>query len=72
METFFGLHGAGYIERAGTGTLDMIARCREAGLDAPDFRQDGDMFNRMATARLMQFSIARALYYCMFSRRFRS
>ena len=22
----------------------MIARCREAGLDAPDFRQDGDMF----------------------------
>jgi len=44
METFFGLHGAGYIERVGTGTLDMIARCREAGLDAPDFRQYGDMF----------------------------
>lgn len=38
------LYLAGYIERAGTGTLDMIARCREAGLDAPDFRQDGGMF----------------------------
>ena len=38
------LYLAGYIERAGTGTLDMIARCREAGLDTPDFRQDGDMF----------------------------
>jgi predicted HTH transcriptional regulator len=35
---------AGYIERAGTGTLDMIALCREAGLPAPDFRQDGGMF----------------------------
>ena len=38
------LYLAGYIERAGTGTLDMIARCREAGLTAPGFRQDGDMF----------------------------
>jgi len=26
-----------YIERAGSGTLDMIARCREAGLPEPDF-----------------------------------
>ena len=30
-----------YIEKAGTGTLDMIARCREASLPEPDFRQDG-------------------------------
>lgn len=35
---------ARYIERAGTGTLDMIARCREAGLPEPDFRQDGGQF----------------------------
>lgn len=30
-----------YIEKAGTGTLDMIARCREASLPEPNFRQDG-------------------------------
>jgi len=35
---------AGYIEQAGTGTLDMIALSREAGLKAPGFRQDGDQF----------------------------
>ena len=33
-----------YIEKAGTGTLDMIALCKEAGLPAPDFRQDGGQF----------------------------
>jgi predicted HTH transcriptional regulator len=33
-----------YIERAGTGTLDMIALCREAGLPEPEFRQDGGQF----------------------------
>ncbi|MFA6094064.1 MAG: ATP-binding protein [Elusimicrobiota bacterium] len=31
---------ARYIEKAGTGTLDMIARCREAELPEPEFRQD--------------------------------
>ncbi|TAH35596.1 MAG: DUF4062 domain-containing protein [Planctomycetota bacterium] len=35
---------AGYIEKAGTGTLDMIARLREAGLPEPEFRQDGGTF----------------------------
>jgi ATP-dependent DNA helicase RecG len=35
---------ARYIEKAGTGTLDMIARCREAGLPEPEFRQDGNQF----------------------------
>lgn len=30
-----------YIEKAGTGTLDMIARCREDGLPDPDFEQRG-------------------------------
>lgn len=33
-----------YIEKAGTGTLDMIALCREAGLEPPEFRQDGGQF----------------------------
>lgn len=35
---------AGYAEHAGTGTLDMIARCREADLREPEFRQDGGSF----------------------------
>jgi ATP-dependent DNA helicase RecG len=35
---------ARYIEKAGTGTLDMIARLREAGLPEPEFRQDGGTF----------------------------
>lgn len=35
---------ARYIEKAGTGTLDMIAQFREAGLPEPEFRQDGGMF----------------------------
>ena len=35
---------AGYAEKAGSGTLDMIARCREAGLGAPVFRQSGGQF----------------------------
>jgi predicted HTH transcriptional regulator len=29
-----------YIERAGTGTLDMIELCRAAGLPLPEFRQE--------------------------------
>jgi len=35
---------ARYIERAGTGTLDMIALCREANLPTPEFRQETGMF----------------------------
>jgi predicted HTH transcriptional regulator len=35
---------AHYIEQAGTGTLEMIALSREAGLRTPDFRQDGGSF----------------------------
>ena len=35
---------ARYIERAGTGILDMIARLRQAGLPEPEFRQDGGTF----------------------------
>jgi len=33
-----------YVEKAGTGTTDMIADCREAGLSEPDFRQCGPHF----------------------------
>ena len=35
---------AKYIEKAGTGTLEMIAGCRDAGLPEPDFREQGDHF----------------------------
>ena len=33
-----------FIEKAGAGTLDMIALCAEAGLPTPEFRQDGGQF----------------------------
>lgn len=33
-----------YIEKVGTGTLDVIAGCRAAGLPEPEFFQDGDQF----------------------------
>ncbi len=35
---------AGIVEKAGTGILDMIAKCSEVGLPAPEFRQDGGQF----------------------------
>ena len=35
---------AHYIERAGTGTLDMIRLCKEAGLPEPEFRSEGERF----------------------------
>ena len=35
---------ARYIERAGTGTLDMIALSKDAGLKPPEFPQDGGQF----------------------------
>jgi ATP-dependent DNA helicase RecG len=33
-----------YIEKAGTGTTDMIADCRDAGLPEPEFEQRGPHF----------------------------
>jgi ATP-dependent DNA helicase RecG len=33
-----------YIERMGTGILDMIRRCRKAGLTEPEIRLDGGSF----------------------------
>ncbi|HRT93992.1 MAG TPA: ATP-binding protein [Planctomycetota bacterium] len=35
---------AHYVEKAGSGTLDMIARCQQAGLPAPDFEQRAGQF----------------------------
>jgi predicted HTH transcriptional regulator len=35
---------AHYIERAGTGTLDMIRRCVEANLPEPEFHPEGERF----------------------------
>lgn len=35
---------ARYIEKAGTGTLDMISLCKADGLPTPQFRQDGGQF----------------------------
>ena len=35
---------AHYVEKAGTGTLDMIRLCREAGLPEPQFQQRGGQF----------------------------
>jgi predicted HTH transcriptional regulator len=35
---------ATYAEKAGSGILDMIALCREAGVRAPEFRQEGGQF----------------------------
>jgi len=33
-----------YVEKAGSGILDAITLCRQAGLPEPDFRQDGGQF----------------------------
>lgn len=33
---------AGYIEKLGTGTLDLVERCRKAGLRTPEFHFDED------------------------------
>ncbi|PKN60888.1 MAG: transcriptional regulator, partial [Deltaproteobacteria bacterium HGW-Deltaproteobacteria-11] len=33
-----------YIEKAGTGILDMIKLCKAAGVPTPQFRQDGGQF----------------------------
>jgi len=35
---------AHYIEKVGTGTLDVIAGCQSAGLPAPEFLEEGDQF----------------------------
>jgi len=35
---------ANYIDKAGTGVLDVLSQCKAAGLPEPDFAQDGDQF----------------------------
>jgi len=34
-----------YIEKVGTGTVDMINRCRNAGMKLPEYSMDGAFFN---------------------------
>ncbi len=46
------------IEKAGTGTLDMIARCSAAGLPEPSFTQRGGQF----IPTLWRDSLSKALY----------
>lgn len=36
------MHLAGYVERAGTGTEDIIDKCKQWGLLAPVWEDDGD------------------------------
>lgn len=38
------LYLARYIEKAGSGTLDMIDRCKNAGLPSPDFEERAGLF----------------------------
>lgn len=38
------LYLAHYIEKAGTGTLDMVVQCRDAGLPEPDFEERAGQF----------------------------
>ena len=38
------LYRVKYVEKAGTGTTDMISDCRKAGLPEPDFEQHGPYF----------------------------
>ncbi len=38
------LYRVKYVEKAGTGTTDMIADCKNAGLPEPDFEQRGPYF----------------------------
>lgn len=54
---------ANYIDKAGTGILDVLAKCREAGLPEPDFVQNGDQFtvtlwrDALTPARLDQLGL---------------
>jgi len=55
---------AHYIERAGTGTLDMIALCEKVGLPEPTFEQRGRQFvttiwrDRLTTEFLSKFELS--------------
>ena len=44
------LYLAEYIERMGTGTLDMIRRCVDAGLQEPEFEAAGEFVTRIRRA----------------------
>ena len=52
-----------YIDKAGTGVLDVLAKCRKASLPEPDFVQDGQQFtvtlwrDSLTPARLDQLGL---------------
>lgn len=54
---------ANYIDKAGTGVLDVLSQCKAAGLPEPDFAQDGDQFtvtlwrDALTPARLDQLGL---------------
>jgi ATP-dependent DNA helicase RecG len=54
---------ANYIDKAGTGVLDVLNQCKAAGLPEPDFAQDGDQFtvtlwrDALTPARLDQLGL---------------
>ena len=48
---------ARYIEKAGSGILDMIGLCRASNLPAPEFRQDGGMFVQSLRKNLLTASM---------------
>ncbi len=48
---------ARYIEKAGSGILDMIGLCRASNLPTPEFRQDGGMFVQTLRKNLLTASM---------------
>lgn len=52
---------AHYIERAGTGTLDMIRLCAEAGLPEPEFLNEGERFRLIIWRDWLTESVLSAL-----------
>jgi predicted HTH transcriptional regulator len=52
---------AHYIERAGTGTLDMIRLCAESGLPEPEFLNEGERFRLIIWRDWLTESVLSAL-----------
>jgi len=52
-----GLYLVEYIERMGTGTLDMIKRCIEVGLPEPEFRVQGGFVTTLPRSQTRTYTI---------------
>lgn len=63
FDTSEALFLANYIDKAGTGVLDVLSQCKAAGLPEPGFAQDGDQFtvtlwrDALTPARLDQLGL---------------